>query len=101
MAFVLFHLPDPVAGLGEVHRVLRPRGLAGFVVWGRSLNLPGFDIWQEELDAMSAAPDSRDPAVMRHAVMDAVDKLAALRRPASQMCEPGLSSSGTNGRRSL
>jgi len=78
LAFMLFHLPDAAAGLREVRRVLRPRGRAGIVVWGRDQTLPGFDIWQEELDAAGAAADPRDPAVMRHDAMDDTGKLTAL-----------------------
>lgn len=82
LAFVLFHLPDPIAGLCELRRVLRDGGTAGVVVWGRPQQRPDAAIWREELDACNAAPEPRGGAVMQHARMDTPDKLASLLRAA-------------------
>lgn len=77
MAFVLFHLPEPVRGLAEVGRVLRPGGALGVVTWG---DRPGFrasDAWDGALEACGAGPDPFD-AVDQHDLMDTPAKLAAL-----------------------
>lgn len=57
MAFMLFHLPDPLAALREVRHALRPGGAVGTATWGDSGTYPEADIWNEELDARGADPD--------------------------------------------
>lgn len=75
LAFVLFHLPEPEAGLREVRRVLRPDGVVGIVTWGKDPGAPGLTIWTEELDARGAAPDPRDPSVAQQSRMNSPEKL--------------------------
>lgn len=78
MVFMLFHLPDPVLGLREARRILRPGGLVGIVTWGAEPSLPGIGIWNEELDAAGAAPDPRSPIVTRQPTMNTPDKLGPI-----------------------
>jgi ubiquinone/menaquinone biosynthesis C-methylase UbiE len=78
LAFVLFHIPVPATGLAEVRRVLRPEGVIGVLTWNRDSTLPGAEIWSQELDALGAAADTRDPSMNRDALMDTPDKLSAL-----------------------
>ncbi len=78
LLFVLFHIPEPVAALREIRATLRPGGSLGAVVWGTDPGLPGGAIWAAELDHAQAAPDPRDPSVVRHVLMDTPGKLAAL-----------------------
>jgi SAM-dependent methyltransferase len=78
LAFALFHLPDPIRGLQEAHRVLQPQGTLGIAVWGFDPGIPGAAIWTEELDASAAAADPRDAAVMGQTRMNTSEKLAGL-----------------------
>jgi SAM-dependent methyltransferase len=78
MCFVLFHISDPVAALGEVRSALMPAGRLGVVNWGDDPGLPGQSIWTEELDRAGAGADPRDRRVMRHDWMDTPKKLANL-----------------------
>jgi SAM-dependent methyltransferase len=55
MAFMLFHLPRPTAGLAEAWRVLRPGGLIGLLTWGTERESLARTQWVEELDAAGAA----------------------------------------------
>ena len=82
LVFVLFHVPDPVAALSEVRRVLRADGALGLVTWGQDSGVPGLSIWTEELDSHGAAPDPRDPSVMLQTQMDTSEKVEGLLRSA-------------------
>ena len=83
--FVLFHLPDPVEALRELHRVLRPGAHIGAVTWGDDPGTPGAAIWRDVLDAAGASPDPRDPSIMQHSRMDTEAKLQGLLNEAGFM----------------
>lgn len=60
LAFVLFHLPDPDAGLAEAARALRPPGHLGTVTWAKEWPTRAGTLWDEALDAAGApAPPAR------------------------------------------
>lgn len=76
MAFVLFHLDEPILGLLEAARVLRPRGAIGVLTWGQGTGYHALDIWNEELDALGAAP--ADERFSHHELVNTPDKLRAM-----------------------
>jgi len=76
MAFMLFHVPDPVTALTEAKRVLRAGGTLGLVTWMHDPVPAAGRILDEELDALGAS-DPR-PAPRSDAMMDTPDKLATL-----------------------
>ena len=76
MAFVLFHVPEPEAALGEVRRVLRARGSVGLTTWGYDRGAPALNIWNQELDRHGAPPDR--PLIAQHELMNTPDKLQAM-----------------------
>lgn len=75
LAFMLFHVSDPVAALQEVRRVLAPGGAIGLTTWGPAPSFPAEDIWTEELDAHGAPPD---PVQSTRALMDTPEKVSGL-----------------------
>lgn len=77
MAFMLFHLQDPLEGLLEARRVLRVGGAIGVITWGGELESRAIAIWQECLDEYGAAPPAPD-AQARHEAVDAPEKVEPL-----------------------
>jgi len=73
LAFMLFHLPDPAAGLREARRVLTKDGVLGLATWGPDHPMPAIDVWHDELDRHGAPPDAA--LVSRHDLLDTPDKL--------------------------
>jgi ubiquinone/menaquinone biosynthesis C-methylase UbiE len=78
MNFVLFHLADPLAGLLEANRVLRPRGQLKTVTWGSDLTSPATKIWDEELDFHDAPPLDAEKSLTRHELVDSPEKMESL-----------------------
>lgn len=76
LAFVLFHLPDPAAGVREVRRVVRGGGTVGVAVWGQDRPVRAVEIFHQELDR-AGAPDD-DTRVNRHDLLNTPEKLANL-----------------------
>lgn len=75
LAFMLFHVSDPVAALREVRRVLRKDGTIGLSTWGVASSFRADEIWDEELEAHGAPPD---PASSNRGLMDTTKKVSGL-----------------------
>jgi SAM-dependent methyltransferase len=68
LAFVLFHLPDPLSGLRQIARVLRPEGVIATITWGNDPSYPAYDVWTEELDEQGA--EQAKGTISRHDLVD-------------------------------
>jgi SAM-dependent methyltransferase len=78
MCFVLFHLPDAVAGLSETRRVLRPGGSVYVSTWAEDIKSPAVEVWNQELDASGALPADELPRLANHELMDRPEKVTRL-----------------------
>jgi hypothetical protein len=77
MAFMLFHVPEPLAALREVRRILRMDGALALGTWTADTgNFNANHLWTELLDEHGASPE--DPAPARHDLMDTPSKMGAL-----------------------
>jgi SAM-dependent methyltransferase len=76
MVFMLFHLPEPSAGLAEVLRVLRPGGALGVLTWGGENTSRAFLEWDAELEAHGAP--STGPKLAWHERVDTPAKVSRL-----------------------
>jgi SAM-dependent methyltransferase len=76
MAFVLFHVQEPVGALLEAARVLTPGGTLGVSTWAADPMTRAAQIWDDELNAHGAI----DPAPTREndEVMNTPEKMAVL-----------------------
>jgi SAM-dependent methyltransferase len=75
-AFMLFHLPEPVAGLREAARVLVDGGRLALANWGPEVPVKAIDIWHDELDRHGAPAGA--PLVSNHDILDTPGKIAEL-----------------------
>ena len=72
--FVLFHLPHPVDGLAEAHRVLARGGWVGCATWAEQESWPALEVWNDELDRAGAADG--EGWLSQHEFVDTPEKLA-------------------------
>jgi ubiquinone/menaquinone biosynthesis C-methylase UbiE len=77
LAFMLFHLKSPAAGLREARRVLRRGGSLGSITWGGDVQSNALRIWTDCLDAHGAAPLEPSTAT-RHEGVDTPEKIESL-----------------------
>jgi len=75
VAFMLFHLMDPIAALREIRRVVTAGGTIGVTTWGEAPSFGADDVWDQELEAHGAPPDS---APSSRARLDTPEKLGGI-----------------------
>ena len=75
MAFVLFHVPDPIRALKGIRRALVEGGRLGVATWGESRPRAAISAWVEELDEHGA---DEDFTIANHDLMDNEAKLRGL-----------------------
>jgi ubiquinone/menaquinone biosynthesis C-methylase UbiE len=75
LAYVLFHLLDPSAGLREAARVVRRGGRVGTVTWASESPPDAAKVWEQALDELDAP---RLPAHGNHDGLDTADDISAL-----------------------
>jgi len=78
MAFMLFHVPEPVEALRESRRVLRDGGTLGVTTWAEDIRSPAVSIWNDTLDAYDATPAEALGRLAQHELMDTVGKVSDL-----------------------
>ncbi len=76
LAFMLFHVPDPVDALRAARRALRPGGRIGLATWGEDRPAPALRVWNDELDRYGAT--AADPLLAQHELMDSPAKVTGL-----------------------
>jgi ubiquinone/menaquinone biosynthesis C-methylase UbiE len=74
MLFMLFHLPHPVDGLAEAHRILRRGGVIATATWGENETWPALEMWNDELDRFGAEQGAA--LISQHEYVDAPEKMA-------------------------
>lgn len=82
MAFMLFHVPQPVEALRESHRVLRAGGTVGVTTWAEDIQSTAVSIWNDTLDAHGATPADALGRLAQHELMDSVEKVTGLLKTA-------------------
>lgn len=77
MAFMLFHLEDPMQALLEAHRILRPGGELACITWAPEQVSPASRIFAQALDASGAIPPDA-AAEKLHEALNSPEKVREL-----------------------
>jgi trans-aconitate methyltransferase len=81
LAFVLFHLQDPLQALREAHRALRAGGHAASITWAKELDSKALQVWRQCLEDHGAAPAHPD-TLSRHEPLNSAAKMEGVFRSA-------------------